>query len=122
MQAIWVALIVAAAAVAGPLLVGWQHNRRLDAIAKVQQNIQNEVAAVKTQTDGVLTAAFRSEIEAVAAQVVAMRRPSPDTQATIMATERRLAVMRKSLADREKAVDAAQRQIFNGDESEVPPS
>jgi outer membrane murein-binding lipoprotein Lpp len=113
MQAVWVALIVAAAAIAGPLLVGWQHNRRLDRLAEGQASLQAEVAAVKTQTDGVLTAAFRSEIAAVEAQVVAMKRPSPDTQAAIRATELRLAVMRKNLTDRETAVGAAQLQIAN---------
>ena len=112
-DAVWVALIVAVAAVGGPLLLGWQHNRRLDLIAREQRSIKVEVEAVKMQTDGVLTAAYRSEIEAVAAQLAAMKQPSPDTVAAIRATERRLAVMRQNLAERERAAGMAQRQIAN---------
>jgi len=107
MEVIWVALIAAAAAIGSPVLVMLLQNRRLDAI-------RIEVAAVKTQTDGVLTAAFRSEIAAVEAQVVAMRRPSPDTQAAIRATEARLVAMRRNLAEREKAVSVAQRLVADG--------
>lgn len=119
MEAVWVALIAATGigiaaliSVVGPIILYRMQNQRLSAI-------QNEVAAVKTQTDGVLTAAYRSEIAAVEAQVVAMRRPSPDTVKSIRETEARLAVMRRNLADRENAALAAHQQIFDGAEEHV---
>ena len=71
-------------------------DRKVDGLTQVTQEI-------RIQTDGALTAALRSEIEAVEAQAVAMRRPSPDTQAAIRAIESRLVTMRKALADREAA-------------------
>lgn len=101
---------IAIALIAGIAVVlsAWLTNRRLGTIAKVTHATKLQVDAVKIQTDGTLTAAYRAELAAVEAQVIAMRRPLPDTQAAIEATEARLVVMRKALADREAAVAAAQ--------------
>jgi prolyl oligopeptidase PreP (S9A serine peptidase family) len=113
-EAVAIALIVAVAAIIGPLLIARQNSRRLDALAKVTATTLEKVKTVEIHTDGTLTAAFRAELAAVEAQVVAMRRPTPDTQAAIRATEKRLEVMRRNLEDREASTAAAQQLIANG--------
>jgi len=102
---------LAIALIAGIAVVtsAWLTNRRLGHIAKVARDTQRQVDAVKIQTDGTLTAAYRAELAAVEAQVVAMRKPLPDTQAAIQATEARLVLMRQALFDREAAISAAQQ-------------
>jgi len=124
-ETIVVALIVAAAAVIGPLLVARQrdkrldrkleqNNKRLDAIGQVASTTLEKVRTVERHTDGTLTAAFRAELAAVDAQAAAMRRPAPDTWAAIQATEARAEVLRRNLAERERATAAAQKLIANG--------
>jgi hypothetical protein len=48
-----------------------------------------------------------------------MRKPAPDTQAAIRATEARLVVMRQALADREATIVAAQQQFSVDNAEEV---
>jgi hypothetical protein len=114
MEAVLVALIVAAAGIITPLLVIRMQNRRLDDIAKVAADTLAKVATVEILADGSLTAAYRAELAAVEAQGIAMRKPSSDTQAAINAIEARLTVMRRALADREAAIGAAHQLIANG--------
>jgi len=120
-----VAIIVAAGvSIGGQMLMQQAANRRLDALAAVQADLAKvaeatrlEVSAVKTQTNGVMTAAYRAELAAVEAQVVIMKQPKASSEA-IAATEARVSVMRKNLADRVTAVSAAQQQIANGQHSD----
>jgi hypothetical protein len=103
-SAILIAIIAAIAVIGGPLLVAIYQNRRLDKIAALGVATLHKVHAVEKLADGSLTAAYRAELAAVEAQVVAMRRPSPDTQAAIKAAEVRVAAMRKALDVRETAL------------------
>lgn len=105
------ALIVGTAAVGGPLLKDRMQNRRLDTLARQQQEaiaklsaIEQQAKAIEQLADGSLTAAYRAELAAVEAQLVAMRKPSADTMAAIQVTEARLIAMRRALADREAAL------------------
>jgi hypothetical protein len=104
---------IAIALIAGTAVVisAWLTNRRLGHIARVAKDTLRQVDAVKIQTDGTLTAAYRAELAAVEAQVVAMRKPAPDTQAAIHATEARLIVMRKALADREATIATVDQRL-----------
>jgi hypothetical protein len=110
MNAVWIALIAAAAVIGGPLLVAVYQNKRLDRIAEVSAATLRRVHNVEKLADGSLTAAYRAELAAVEAQVVAMRRPLPDTQAAIKAAEKRVEAMRKALVVREAALESTQEE------------
>jgi len=109
--AVAVALIVAAAGIGGPMLLARQQNRHLARISEEAAKISEAVGRVEQMADGNLTAAYRAEYAAVEAQIVAMRRPSPDTSARIAAAEARLAVMGKALEDRESGSQGNGQQL-----------
>jgi hypothetical protein len=112
-KAIIIALIAAVAVIGGPLLVAVYQNKRLDRLAEVGAATLRRVASVEKLADGSLTAAYRAELAAVEAQVVAMRRPLPDTQAAIKAAEARVISMRKALAVREAALEEHRNDAKN---------
>lgn len=128
MTAVWVALIVAVSAMAGPLLLAGRMDRlrrrermedyaRQDAVAARTAAVTNgKLDVIHGLVNSNLTAALSAELDAKEALLVLLRRvrvlePSHEIDATLDATEAKIAELRATLDDRLAQTRIADDQI-----------